>query len=173
MKKPAKKLSPSPRAGTSYAGRRPEEAIVDPLPGIGSGDAYWDGRHRADPYELGSAYDRQADGTDYYFDVRHQDAHVFRYVIGPVPHWRSIEEALAAARRELPSDATVLSDVQEQGCEQVQFQSTAVGHALSASDPGGFVNFEFQSPNDRAFDPGDISSAAVLAVDSQQASTLC
>jgi hypothetical protein len=72
-------------------------------------------------------------------------------------------QALAIARRQLPSDVQPVYDRVEPGCRDVQLQSATLATMLGADDPDGVVNIELESALADGFqyDPGKVDTAVI------------
>jgi hypothetical protein len=72
-------------------------------------------------------------------------------------------DALAIARRQLPSDLQPVYDRVQLNCRDVQLQSKTLAARLGSDDPDGVVNIELESAlaTDFKYDPGHVDTAVI------------
>lgn len=144
--------------------------------GYGTLDAEWSTRHKADASKnAGTAYDRQASGTDRFALVQHSSSgriigFTMQYDDGGI----AIGTAQEVAREQLPSDATVLLDRVAAGaladpqCQMLEYQSASLAAFFAdpkIGDPQGYVDVIFSTSNrpsgDATYDPNHVDTISI------------
>jgi hypothetical protein len=156
----------SPRlSGADYSG----------LSELGATEIIWNAHHTLDPRSAEPGFlPRNLNGLDRFINVTLDHGRVSGFIMQFDPNTLEEASAKVIARGELPADAGLVfesrkyvgaTDIDEQ-CDQLQFQSAAIG-ALLAQDRGGIISIVLWSPGPHGllskYDPDGITSINILA----------